>query len=90
MKKIKGIKKACSDTKDLLLLTEWVELFYSLEERRVWAVYHNSIDLEWTEYRDSNIVRVCTTKKYMSQAEILASIKRNVLDRLYPQMEIRK
>lgn len=84
--KIKGVKQTCSDTKGLSLPDEWIEIFYDLEENKVWSVYHRSVNIEWTEYKDSSIVRVGAVFKKTSQKDILAMIKRNVLDRLYPEV----
>lgn len=83
--KIKGIKQTCSDTKELALPDEWLEIFYDLDEKKVWSVYHRSTNIEWTEYRDKSIVRVGAVFKATTQKDILAMIKRNVLDRLYPE-----
>lgn len=83
--KIKGVKQTCSDTKGLALPDEWLEIFYDLDEKKVWSVYHRSTNIEWTEYRDKSIVRAGAVFKATSQKDILAMIKRNVLDRLYPE-----
>ena len=83
--KIKGVKQTCSDTKRLVLPDEWIEIFYDLEEKKVWSVYHRSKNIEWTEYKDSSIVRVGAIFKKTTQNDILAMIRRNVLDRLYPE-----
>lgn len=84
--KIKGIKQTCSDTKGLVLPDEWIEIFYDLEEKKVWSVYHRSANIEWTEYKDSSIVRVGAVFKATTQKDILAMLRRNVLDRLYPEV----
>ena len=81
--KIKGLKQACSNTKGIKSPTEWAEIFYNLSENKVWVVYHNSINVEWTEYKDSDTIRLCITTKPLTQKEIARLVKHYVIDKIY-------
>lgn len=79
--KIVGLKKAASITHDSdCWENSCVEIFYDRSTGEVWGDLHITNN-EWSEYHDSNIIRVCVTRGKMSMQEIADEISKEFIRR---------
>lgn len=70
-RKIKGLKAASGETKDYGHDGRYVEIFYDRTEGKVWGVFQCSLGQNsWTDYHDSNIIKICNTARHMTMQEI--------------------
>jgi len=73
IKEIKGLKKVCGETKCLSLHDRYnrrLQINYDCSTGEVWGDLHYGVNPSWTEYRDANIITVCTTCEPMTMAQI--------------------
>lgn len=75
--KMLNLKEASSNTGDYGYNSAmYDELFYNKATGEVWTVFQCSLGQNtWTEYHDSNIIKICNTDKHMTMQEIADAIR---------------
>lgn len=76
--KMKGLRKACGETKGLsgYYSGEYIELFYDRNTGEVWTVYQYSLGQNtWTVYHDKNIIHIANISKPKTMQELANLIK---------------
>lgn len=69
--KVKGVKQICSDSKRLVNGgPSWLEVFYDAHEKKAWSVFHCGLNAEWTEYKNSSIIRCGNIYGPITQQEV--------------------
>ncbi len=73
---IKGLKKASGCTENFGLYSDrYVEIFYDRSTGEVWGNFQCSLGQNsWTEYHDSDVVKICNTSRHMTMQEIADEI----------------
>lgn len=71
--KMIGLKKASGNTENFGYRSAGLyhEVFYNKKTGEVWTVFQCSLGYNsWTEYHDTNIVKICDTDRHMTMQEI--------------------
>lgn len=78
--KIKGLKKASGETENYGYYSgKYVEIFYDIGTGEVWTKFQYSLGQNsWTEYHDSNIIKVCNASTHMTMQEIADKIAERI------------
>lgn len=75
---IKGLKTASGYTEDYGSYSgRYVEIFYDRSTGEVWGNFQCSLGQNsWSEYNDTDIVKICNTSRHMTMQEIADEIRR--------------
>lgn len=78
--KINGLKKASGETKNYGYYSgKYVEIFYDKGTGEVLTKFQYSLGQNtWTEYHDSNIIKVCNASMHMTMQEIADKIAERI------------
>ena len=72
---IKGIRKASGETRSYNDAGSYDEIFYDRNTGEVWTRYQCNIGQNsWTQYHDSNIIKICNADQHMTMQEIADAI----------------
>lgn len=80
--KIKGLKKASGQTMDYGDSSgKYDEVFFDRSTGETWTVFQCSLGgNSWTEYRDSNVIKICNTSRHMTMQELADAIRDRVAE----------
>lgn len=81
--KMTGIRSASGDTCNYGTYSpEYVEIFYDLNNGRIWSKYQYSLGHNsWTEYDDPAIIKICNASNHMTMQQIADAIYETVRER---------
>lgn len=82
--KLKGLKKLCSDTKNLsgYYSGEYLQINYEITTGEVWGNYHYSLGQNsWSEYHDKNIINCGNVSNPHTMKELVEIINEALMER---------
>lgn len=78
--RMKGLKKASGETSNYGHYSpQYMEIFYHKQTGEVWTKFQYSIGHNtWTQYDDTDIIKVCNASMHMTMQEIADKIAERV------------